>query len=73
MAITNNDIDNRMNFHSISNEQSDAVDELRELLIGATKDAIALVPEGREKSLMVTHLEEALMWGVKGIVIPASS
>lgn len=73
MAITNNDIDNRMNFHSISHEQSDAVDELRELLIGATKDAIALVPEGREKSLMVTHLEEALMWGVKGIVIPASS
>jgi hypothetical protein len=30
---------------------------------------LATVPEGRERALAVTKLEESLMWGIKGIVL----
>lgn len=31
------------------------------------EDVIELIPEGREASLAVTHLEEALMWANKAV------
>ena len=41
--------------------------ELRALLKTVALDAIACVPPGRERSLMLTKLEEAMFWGNAGI------
>lgn len=40
-----------------------AIKEAAELL----DDVIEQMPEGREKSLAMTKLEESVMWAVKGI------
>lgn len=36
-------------------------------------DIIELVPEGREKSLALTKLEESVMWAIKGIALNQSA
>ena len=69
MAITEADIDRRMQSHQLTNDQQINVDSLRSALTHITKEVLTYVPAGREQSLMVTHLEEALMWGVKAIAL----
>lgn len=51
----------------------DAVVEVFELLRGSAKELAALVvkfvPASREQSLALTHLEETVMWAVKGVAL----
>jgi hypothetical protein len=55
-------IDNNFSYHAPNEEQRLAYEKLRE----AAKDVAILIadycPEGREKSLAMTHLENAVMW-----------
>lgn len=57
------DIENRFNFHPATTEEKrNAHTSIRELCKQLALAINAKVPEGREKSLSVTHLEEAMMW-----------
>lgn len=57
------DINNRFDYHAPTPEKV----ELHEGLRASVKDlALSIderLPAGREKSLALTHLEEALFWG----------
>lgn len=65
MAITDNDIDERMGTHDA--HLSGDMQSFRHLMIQTAKAALIFTPPSREQSLMMTHLEEALMWGNKAI------
>lgn len=57
------DIDNRFGFHPASTqEKGDAHTIVRENCCVLATFINAKVPEGREKSLAVTHLEEVMFW-----------
>lgn len=66
--LSNEEIDNRTKWHPPT---SDEVARLHGLIRGklnkAIKDVNELVPEGREKVLAITKLEEAMMWANAGI------
>lgn len=65
------DLDNRFKFHPAteqSTQQRHA--SIREACLEAANVVDGLVPEGREKSLAVTKLEEAMMWANAGIARP---
>jgi hypothetical protein len=59
-----NDIENRFQFHPATSEE-------KRMAHGSVRDSLrtiahylnGVVPDGREKSLMMTHLEEAMFWG----------
>lgn len=48
-------------------ERAKKMERAREMVVKLTLELNAMVPTGRENSLMVTHLEEALVWANKGI------
>lgn len=57
------DIDNRFNFHPVKDEsQKIAHETVREKCRELAEFINVMVPEGREKSLAITHLEETMMW-----------
>jgi hypothetical protein len=58
------DLDNRFAFHpaTIANNRGEAHASVREQCREMATFINALVPEGREKSLAITHLEEVMMW-----------
>jgi len=45
------------------------MDSVRELFAVIAKQVDALVPDGREKSLALTKLEEAKFWANQGLII----
>lgn len=62
------DIDNRFAFHPATTEEKKAAHgSVRSILWGAANYLNSVVPDGREKSLMMTHLEDAMFWGNAGI------
>jgi hypothetical protein len=61
------DIDNRFGYHKPDDQRAKHHEEVRSVLIDAAKRLDAIVPDGRECSLMMTALEEAMMWGNAGI------
>ena len=60
-------IENDFSFHPASSITGPKHDTVRSLLKGTAHNLIAIVPEGREQSLMLTALEEAMMWANAGI------
>lgn len=70
--ITQDEILNRMNSHSVDADQCEQISDLRQLITGMTLTVVEKTPAGREQSLAITHLEEALMWAVKAIAKPGS-
>lgn len=62
--MNQNDIDNRFSFHPATTAEKQADHgSVRSVLWGAANYLNDLLPEGREKSLAITHLEEAMFWG----------
>lgn len=63
------DIEHRFGYHSPAGipGRAEQHEEARAIVKHAAHNLSILVPAGREKSLMLTHLEEALFWANAGI------
>jgi len=62
------DIDNRFSFHAATTEEKKMEHtSVRNACWELAKFVNAKVPEGREKSLAITHLEEVMFWANAGI------
>ncbi len=65
---TLDELNRRFDYHSPNTEQRRSDHELmRAAMKGAAMFVANTVPEGREKSLALTRLEEALFWSNAGI------
>lgn len=60
-------IEERFKFHGMDEDQTNNVIKIREGAIELAKDIEVHCPDGREKSLALTKLEEAAMWAIKSI------
>lgn len=60
--MTPEDIANRFDFHQPDDEKRMSHEFVRNMLAATAKDFEHLLPEGREKSLAITKLEEAMFW-----------
>lgn len=62
------DLENRFAFHPANTEEKKNLHgSIRVHCLVLAKYINERVPEGREKSLAITHLEEAMMWANAGI------
>ena len=62
------DLNNRFDFHPATTaEKRDEHGSVRQVIKRAAEAVDELVPEGREKSLSITNLEEAMFWANAGI------
>lgn len=59
---TNEDLENRFGFHKATEETAPMHQWTRELFLEVATALNAKLPEGREKSLAFTALQEAAMW-----------
>jgi hypothetical protein len=67
-AIGAEDLGSRFGFHPAdTDEKREAHEAVRGECLGLAHALVAIVPPGREASLMVTALEEAMMWANAGI------
>lgn len=64
------DIDNRFRFHPATADTGPRHDALRALCGDMARILNAELPDGREKSLAITHLEEVMFWGNAAIARP---
>lgn len=62
-----NDIANRFRFHRANEAKATKHAIVRQKCFELACELNALLPEGREKSLAITHLEEVMMWGNAGL------
>lgn len=61
--IPSEDLDRRFAFHPAGGAKGHRHDQVRTLCRGLADYLNDLLPDGREKSLAITHLEEVMMWG----------
>lgn len=62
------DIENRFAFHAATTEEKrDAHTSVRQQCRVLADFLNEKLPEGREKSLAITHLEEVMFWGNAGL------
>jgi hypothetical protein len=66
-GIDRAELENRFGFHPANDVTKDRHQRVREGFIQFTEQLLELIPDGREKSLVVTALEEASMWANAGI------
>ena len=57
-----NDLENRFTYHPPKGDQAVRYAEIRARAKDFAAFIVALTPEGREKSLAVTKIEEAVFW-----------
>lgn len=62
-----NDIETRFTYHAPSPEQVPVFQEIRDQAKAFATRINEVVPNGREKSLSITALEETVMWANAGI------
>ena len=65
--MTKEEIENRFTYHAPKPGQPEIYQDIRTLAKELALDINEFVPEGREKSLAFTKLEEAVMWSNAGI------
>lgn len=56
------DLDNRFTYHSPFGDLQERYARIRGKLLDMAKDIVRVTPKGREQSLALTHLEEAMFW-----------
>lgn len=56
------DLGHRFNYHKPSPAKADQHQRVRDLLLEAAEYLNDYLPEGREKALVITKLEEAMFW-----------
>lgn len=57
------ELGNRFNYHPATTpERQEAHEQVRRCVMGAAAKLDTLMPEGREASLAITKLEEAMFW-----------
>ena len=62
------DIDNRFKFHPADTAaRREAHEDVRESCRSLAHHLNEVLPEGREKALAFTHLEEVMFWGNAGL------
>jgi phage-related tail fiber protein len=66
-VIEQNDIDNRFTYHPPSETKATKHVMIRESGKTLTEIVNEMVPDGREKSLAITKIEEAVMWANAGL------
>lgn len=67
-AISLDDVAHRFAFHlATTQEKRDEHTSIRQTMRRAAEAVVERVPAGREQSLAVTALEEAMMWANAGI------
>lgn len=64
------DIDNRFAFHAANTAKQQLHGGIRESCKKLAHTLNDLLPEGREKSLAITHLEEVMFWANAAIARP---
>ncbi len=66
---TKQDILHRMGYHPANKDSAVSHDTARKVAIAATNKLVALPMDARHRSLVITHMETALMWANKGIAL----
>lgn len=62
------DLENRFSFHPANTEEKKQAHEtVRNTCLRVAIDLNNLIPEGREKALALTHLEEVMFWANAGV------
>lgn len=62
------DLENRFSFHPANTEEKKQAHEtVRNTCLRVAIDFNKLMPDSREKALVVTHLEEVMYWANAGI------
>lgn len=61
------DLTNRFRFHRANEAKASMHTLVRQKCYELAVELNDLLPEGREKSLAITHLEEVMFWGNAGI------
>lgn len=56
------DLINRFEYHKPDAEKAETHAAIRERCLMLAEQLNECLPEGREKSLAITHLEEVMMW-----------
>lgn len=60
--IGQDDLNRRFAYHQPSGDKAARHEYIRNLLGGVANRVDENCPDGREKSLAITHLEDAMMW-----------
>lgn len=60
--VGRSELENRFGFHPATDESRPKHQQVRESFVDFADDLDQLLPDGREKSLVMTALEEASMW-----------
>lgn len=59
--------------NNIDPDQASRIEEVRRIFTAALSQLEVHMPPSRERSLVVTKLQEACMWAVRGIAAPNSA
>ena len=60
--IDNDDLENRFNYHKPDEAKAKRHETARSRCLDLARTIVDLTPEGREQSLAVTKIEEAMFW-----------
>lgn len=67
MSIDYQELDHRFTAHSDDQETIDRMEHIREAMRTAAVRVCEVTPQGRERALALTKLEEAMFWANAGI------
>lgn len=62
MAISDDELKNRFEYHAPDDIKRVAHERVRNELLAVGRLIVAMTPESREQSLAITHLEDAMFW-----------